>query len=761
MVSRKSFFCLGTAIVTLLSTEAHGEGVAITANSQAPLSATEAAPDNALGSVDSGHGIGEIVVTAQKRTENVQSVPIAISAFNAASLAARGATRGEDLQQSVPGLYIAATAAGPSTVSIRGIGGSADRTGIPGLNPAVPIHVNGVYLQSSSPLLEDFLDIERVEVVRGPQGTLYGRNAVGGSINIITAQPTKELTGELGVEVGNYDKRRVYGILSGPLTDRLRGRIAFALSQHDPYVNNIDDKSNDRLESADYHNIRATVDYDLTDNILVSVVGYDYKNKGSNFANRISSLPAFDPSGISVYNYVPVGYQPVSARNLREVAQDTPTDGYDKLRGATGQITWNLGGATLKSISGYFKTSTENDLDGDGLDLPATQIVDKSAQEYKTFSQEFQIASAGAGPFKWLAGLYYYNENSQNGLFFDASKSQSTLPLFIDFYSRPSKVKAESMAAFGQIDYSVTDRFVVTIGARYTYDKERVRRTGLVSIGPVILANYFDVPAHESWKRPTWKIGANYHLTDDAMVYANYSRGYRAGGFNLQDLNGGFNPEKLDAYEAGLKSQWLDRRLQVNASGFYYDYRDKQEFVEDPFGFSEIVNAGAATLKGGELELVAKPINPLLFDASVSYVDAKYNRFASADPERVALGVLDLKGNRLSNTPKWQIHGGAQYAYELGDGSKLTMRVDHTWVDSNYVRAFNLPSDKIPAYHRTNATLTWNSNKGAWEVQLYVKNLENKDVQSSFIASGAPQEFAHLVSYLDPRTYGAKLRYKF
>lgn len=763
MVPRKSFFWLSATAATLLATQAYAQNPATGSTDQAPLAPTPTPSDKPATefSADSSQGIGDIVVTAQKRNENVQSVPIAVSAFNAASLAARGATKGEDLQQNVPGLYIAAASSGPSTVSIRGIGGSADRTAVPGVNPAVPVHVNGVYLQSSSPLLQDFLDIDRVEVVRGPQGTLYGRNAVGGSINVITNRPTSILSGEVGVEVGNYDERRAYGILSGPITDRLRGRIAFAVSQHDPYVKNIDDKFADRILSADYHNLRGTLDYDLTSDVLVSVTGYDYKNKGSNYAFRPRAIPAYDPTGVSVYNSVPAGYQPISATDVRKVQQDTPTNGSDKLRGATGQVTWNLGGATLKSITGYFSTATGNVYDIDGLDLPSTQIVEAGFQKYKTFSQEFQIGSSGTGPLKWLAGLYYYHEKSQSFLLFDASKPTTTFPIYVDFFNRPGKVNSQSMAAFGQIDYSVTEKLVLTAGARYTYDREHVRRSGLITSGAATFADYMDLPAHDSWKRPTWKLGADYHITDAAMVYANYSRGYRAGGFNLQDTNPAFNPEKLNAYEAGVKTQFLDRRLQVNASGYYYDYKDKQEIVEDALGFSQILNAGSATLKGGELEMVAKPIRPLLFDASVSYVDAKYDRFASADQERFALGVLDLKGNRLPNTPKWQVHAGGQYEYELADSSKLTLRADHTWVDSNFVRAFNLPTDRIPSYHRTNLTLTWDNESGAWSAQLYVKNLENKDVQSSFVATGPQTGYIHNISYLDPRTYGVKLRYKF
>jgi iron complex outermembrane receptor protein len=704
--------------------------------------------------------MGDIVVTAQKRSENVQNVPVAISAFSSDSLAARGISNPEQLQQSVPGLVYSGSVTGSGLVTLRGVGGSALRGSTPGRNPAVPVHANGVYLQSPSVMLQDFLDIERVEVLRGPQGTLYGRNAVGGSINVISKRPTNDFSGEVGVEIGNYDKRRVFGVLSGPISDRLRARVAFAMEDRDGYVKDVNDPGNNKLLNSNYSNLRATLEYDLADDVLVSLVGYYYKNDGANFVNRPRSFPAANLGGFGLFDGVPAGYRVATFDDVRKVQQDTRGDGFDETKGVTGTIEWKMGGVTLRSITGYFDLNTGVTYDEDGTDLASLKSYAFFESKYKTTSQEFQLSSDNSSALKWLLGAYYYHEKSsyEGGVFVDGGPN----PFEVDL-TTPGVVRAESYAAFGQLDWEVANGLTLTGGLRYTLDKMAVDRSVGFSVvnSPAFDFSFSHVMDNDKWSKVTWKLGANYKLGADAMAYASYSRGYKSGGFNLQDSAPAFKPEILDAYEVGVKSKLFDRRLQLNASGYYYDYTDKQESVADAQGFSAFQNAGAATLYGIELEAIAEPVDGLTFDGSVSWLHSRYDSFQTADPENLGAGVVDLKGNRLTEAPEWQLHGGVQYMISLGSAGTLTPRIDHSWTSNKYARPFNLATDLIPSYHRTNASLTWESADGDWTGQLYVENLENNDVLSSFSDTSPFLNYQHLEVFLPPRTYGIKLSHRF
>lgn len=267
----------------------------------------------------------------------------------------------------------------------------------------------------------------------------------------------------------------------------------------------------------------------------------------------------------------------------------------------------------------------------------------------------------------------------------------------------------------------------------------------------------------DSWDELTWKAGLDYALSDTALAYFSYSRGYKAGGFNVSDpFAPAFDPEILDAFEIGFKSLWYDQRLQVNGAAYYYDYSDKQELTSDATGFSVWENAGAATLFGAELELVGQVTDNFVFDASVSYINSEYDEYMTTDLENIALGVQDLSGNELTDAPEWQIHIGAQYTHQLDSGlGSLTLRGDHSYTDDKFVRPFNLATDRLDSYHRTNAQLSWLSDDGDWEAVLYVNNLENNDVINAFSETSPFVGFLHLEAYLPPRTYGFKLKHSF
>ena len=338
-------------------------------------------------------------------------------------------------------------------------------------------------------------------------------------------------------------------------------------------------------------------------------------------------------------------------------------------------------------------------------------------------------------------------------------------------------VDSRSLGAYGQMDYSLTDKLEVIAGLRYSKDKKEAEDSGFVLNGvegqPLPPPSPFvpPIPARdEDWSKVTGKLGLNYHLHSEAMLYLSYSRGYKAGGYSLAQVDP-YDPEQVNAWEAGLKSQWLDNRVQMNLAAFYYDYQDKQDFQRfagpGTTVIFEIVNASAATNKGVELEAQAYLTDSLFVDLSVGYLSAEFDDFESIDSLRPALGSIDLSGNKLPFSPDWTAHVGAQYDWELpGNLGALSVRGDYTWVDEQYSNAFNRDAssglagkaDFVPSYYLVNTRLQWKSVDANWLAELYVRNLTDEVILSNPFVDSAQITWG---TYLAPRTYGLKLQYNF
>ncbi len=723
---------------------------------------------------DEGKGrlgfLEEVIVTAEKREQNLQEVPVAISAFTANMMEARGIVTPQDLQFSVPGLSIGEqnNTGGTAKATIRGVGSENYQ---PGGDPGVPLHINGHYTQSTAYVFRDMIDVERVEVQRGPQGTLYGRNAVGGNINVITKRPAEEFEGSIGLDVGDYNKRQIQAVVSGPLSDSLRGRLVVADAERDGFVEELG--IGDDRQSVDYTSIRGALEFDVTDNIQVYLNAYHFDDTGNSYVRRIDTTK---PDTVAFS-------QPFKTRT------NAPNENSDESKGASLDITWNLGAMEFRSLSAYddtFKT-TYFDLDNNPIQREEFGIqigID-------TVTQEFQLLSTGDGPLQWVTGLFYYKEKSDlvidiildrfdtNGDGLTGADGDTAQPRRV--IAPTAEINAESMAVYGQLDFAITDQFELVAGLRYTRDeKDRYQETLLTlddgSTTPLFGGLPRSVVARENrdgkeWNEVTGKLGVNFHVNEDTMLYASYSRGYKAGGYN-SDQDETYAPEYVDAWEAGMKSQSLDNRIQTNLALFYYDYSDKQEWqrhpptVDRPNGFFNLINAAKVKSYGAELELQAYVTDTFFVDGSVAYLNAEYNEFQSIDGIFPSLGFQDLSGNALPLSPEWKFNIGAQYDWQLGGNmGSLSIRGDYAWVDDQYGNAFNrdgtnLPGDGdlIPSYHIINARLQWESADAAWLAQLYVRNLTDEiAVSNVYVESATIVSLTHLA----PRTYGLKLSYKF
>jgi len=336
----------------------------------------------------------------------------------------------------------------------------------------------------------------------------------------------------------------------------------------------------------------------------------------------------------------------------------------------------------------------------------------------------------------------------------------------LDFVIGPGQVDTTSLAAFGQIDYSLTETLELTAGIRHTRDEKDIFRELFLSVFETVVLVDDTTTFDDSWEKTTGKLGLNYRVNDDVLLYASYSLGFKAGGFNASSLEEpSYEPELLDAYEIGMKGQFLDNHLQLNISAFYYDYTDKTESKIDLIGdvaSTIFTNAGAATIAGIEVEMQSRLTDAFSIDGSLAYQNAEYDEFDSQDPSNAALGVQDLAGNQLTRSPELKFHLGAQYEWQLDDGlGSLTARADFSWVDEQYFRAFNLETDKADSYHRTNVRLQWDSSDTHWQAELYVLNLEDDYILSNLVVAGPNEGFGRVASYLDPRTYGVEISYRF
>ena len=716
----------------------------------------------------------EIIVTAQKRETNLQSTPIAITAFGADQLQDRGINGAEDLQYYVPGLTFGKTVTRTSQVTLRGVGAENIN---PGGDPGVAVHVDGAYQQYTGYIAQDFFDVERVEVLRGPQGTLYGRNATGGSINIITKKPTEELEGSISLGMGNYSQNKFQGVISGALVDsKVLGRLSIESNKRDGFTKNIANGKD--LDDKDFTALRGQLEFRLSDSLQANVTAFSYRD---------------DSTGVPLVNVGPNPTQPLLAglnldaannglpflvfanffvinnalanptiNDRRVVSHNTDTSGSEESDGMTLILNKDFDGISIKSTTSYNDVEYFNA--GDTDSTAEVNTSQNTAGSYDTISQEIQFYSTDDGPLKWTAGVYYYEEEST----FDANITLAdTTPLAAPFVGVPvtwdalGQIDAKSFAIYGEGNYNLSDSMSVTFGLRYTDDKktmsESVFAMGLGLMDPVTGGPALNSDSAE-FSETTGKLGLEYN-TDNALFYGTVSTGFKAGGFNVSGQQASYDPETVTSYEAGFKSSFAGDTVRLNAAVFYYDYEDLQVFQIE--GVQALIsNAASAEVTGVEIELLAALNDNFEIDAAVSYLDATYEEFFTEDA--LLPGVTqDLSGNNLPRAPELSLNVGVQYSKDLGESGLLRARLNYSWVDEQYFRPFNLDRDREESYSRTDLTASWESVDGAWAVDAYVKNIEDDDTISNIIVAAGVLGSQPLASFNPPRTYGVNVRYNF
>ena len=739
-------------------------------------------------------GLDDIIVTAERRSSSVQDTPISISAFSGAVLAEQGVVTVESLSEITPALQIYAEQINNEEYIIRGVGRSNEDLST---DSGVAVNLNDIYLAQSSEANAALFDIERVEVLRGPQGTLYGKNAVGGVINILTRGPTNALDGYVSGEIGGLGRRQFEAAAGGPVVDGLLSARVAGYSLHtDGAYRNL--TTGTRANGVDTQALRGSLRFTPGSDWTINLVA-DYSDVRQD--GVLKSVIVDQPgTPLILKDFFQAPY-PTQEADIRSGRSDE--EGAQGIRqwGGSLRIDRRTAAGTLSFLSGYRQERSYNIEDVDRT-AQALNVFEGRQHSWAT-SQELRFVSDDAGPLSaggrlhWSTGLYWFHEQGRRNQIIDlygcVPASQPCDPNTPDdpddgllgpgspdyqnsTASFLQRINTDSYAAFGQAKYDITGKLGLTLGLRYTSE---TKKFGLDATSVANLAGGdaftlfqpdgpFSGVAKKTWRKLTPKVVAEYEPNRDVHIYASYARGFKSGGFNGQastpaDL-APFSPEIADNFEIGVKTDLFDRRLRINAAAFYIKFDDLQVSGVNALGLVVTGNAASSQIKGFEIEATARPIDNLTLNAGLSLLDATYkNYFIEVFDPTIQGGppffTLDLAGKRLANIPKYSATAGFDYVVPFVGGSKLKLSADASFKGNTLDNELNL---RAPSYTVANARIGWTSADGRWDLSGWVRNLTNA---TYYRGGGAIPDFnkrttrVGLVS--DPRTAGVTVRFAF
>nr|WP_140404541.1 TonB-dependent receptor [Sphingomonas sp. CDS-1] len=693
-----------------------------------------------------GSSLADIIVTANRREENMQNVPISILAVTPAQLTNSGVGNLQDLAAVVPGLSVSQGAATANTY-IRGVGSQVIG---PGLESPVALYVDGVYYASTFGAPADLANVERVEVLKGPQGTLFGRNATGGLTQIVTRTPGQTPHIEANASYSNYDTTKFDGYASTGLGPNLAADISASLSnQRDGYgVNLVNGKDVNR--TGRNLQLRSKWVFTPQDGTKLTAI-FDYGEVRTS-RNVFRVLPG-------------TGLPPILGPNYGGSRYDTASNVdpfiHTKGGGASLKVEQDLGFADLINIVAYRRGKTRAALD---LDATATVFtaVSPLVQKDRELTEELQLQSKSSGAFKWILGGYYYHDV--------ASIDQTTTlgpqvrPPFSALRNEGEQT-AESLAGFGQGTLELGQNTNLTVGARYTWEKRDLTANGFARVGANFLPTVSNFRDSTSFSRVTYRAAIDHRFSREVLVYAAVNSGFKSGGYNaVAPTQPPFRPEKLMSYSAGVKTDLLDRRLRINMEAFYYDYSDLQlavVLVLAPGVTSPgVINGGKSRVYGLDLDLAAKVTDALTISGGFEYLHSRFtssaNNFAIGSPSGTVPTFLgSVKGNDLPYSPDFVGNISADYAFDLA-GGKTNLNLTYQYNSGYFTEPDNIVSQR--RFSLLNASLRWKSPGDHYSVSVWGKNLTNASVVQNELTLGFGP---HYSSYLAPRTYGVTVGFNF
>jgi iron complex outermembrane receptor protein len=639
----------------------------------------------------------EITVTSEKREASLQKTSMTITAVTGQEIRETGMVTAADVLKDIPNVIVQGAQKG-FVIAMRGLGSDLPpSTG----ESSVSTNFDGVYNARAEAGILGFYDLERVEVLRGPQGTLYGRNATAGVLNVISKAPGDEIEGYASVELGNYSLMRFEGAVTVPVSDTLSTRVAYANINRDGFESN-------GTDDAVGEGIRAKVRYQPSDDFKADFE-VEYTKLGGKGIGNIPEATYYDD---------PL-YNPTSELANRH---------FEGTR-YIANVELNAGPGVLSFIPAY-QTAEGYSWSDAGFGISKTL----EPLDNEQISSELRYASRSEATVQWVAGLYYY---------------YSTAGMINEHAPIQTETWTKSYAAFGQATYPVSDSLRLVAGLRGAIDKKGYENENLAP---------YPTEQENDWSAFDWKMGLEYDMSEAVLGYMTLSTGHRPGGFNDRSYTPSlFDPEELISMEAGFKSRFLDSRLQVNTSVFYYDYSDYQvsdSWLSDAGDemISEIVNVEDSTVYGSELEIEALLGNYTLFNLGVSYLHARYNCDVYLHTDSGATAT-PMDGVSLPHAPDWSLKGGIEHTLLLGSAGSLTPRVDVRWEDEQYIAPYPGEAQTQEAYSIVDMSLKYAPVGDQWSLTAYVRNLTDEVTKLGY--------FGDIFLVSSPRQYGVVYNVKF
>ena len=720
----------------------------------------------------------EIVVTATKRGGTLQSTPASISAVSEDKLGAGGIQSIADLAGAIPNLSVG-DQFGVNRTFIRGVGMTSIDLGADG---AVAFLQDGAMIARPSAQLSGFYDLEQVEVLRGPQGTTYGRGATAGAINLVTKRPTRDLDGYARFTYGNYDNKIFEGAIGGPLAgERLMARIATKIEKRDGYGENL--FTGNDVDNRNAYAVRGSLLARPSEQLEALLTVDHFRERDNNYAFHYfgpTNVPEAFLPGVLLGGQTINGFYAAQGKkaDLRNIYSNEDAINRRNGTGLTGIVTWKPSRLSIVSTTSYrdFKRFNRDD-----LDVTEAEAFGQNnyTERSKSFSQEI-TANYRAGRLEVLGGALYFHEKLDGQVevpttnlaaYFNVVLGTTLPPDLFDngFYLQDGTVVTDAYGAYLQGTYEIAPRLKLTAGARYNYEKRK-------GSGAFIFdAQGINIPTdrEKGWSSITPKFLGEYSFPGNTLIYASATKGFKSGVINVGSLNAVINPETVWSYEAGIKGKLFDRLLTYNAAAFYYDYKDLQVGFVNANSIVETRNAASARNFGFEFDTVWRPATNLSISLFGTYLNAKFKEFCTAYyrdgspgtdplprcPSDAAL--VSLKGNRLPNAPKYSAGLGAEYVMNLGRSGTLNWQGDANYQSEVFFTEFNNSDARQKAFTLFNASLSYKPLSERFSVTAWGRNLTDKYVIANNIVAAPLYGNVRVGSLRPPRTYGVTLGAKF
>jgi iron complex outermembrane recepter protein len=745
---------------------------AVTAFAAAPAFAADS--DTATSTGASEGELQEVVVTAEKHSTDVQKTPIAMTVVQGAAIEQAGVVDMKGLSTLAPEINVVTNTV-YTQIGIRGVS-SQDITET--ADPAITVGIDGEYLGHPIALNTTMFDISRVEVLRGPQGTLYGKDSTGGSINIITNKPdTSKFSGMLSAGGGNYSTFDSQGVVNIPLSDTFAVRAAFMTSRHGGYTDNAPAGHGD---TGDVKAARVGFLFDTHERFSAYLAG-EYVNIDQSSQSQFGiPVAASDADASGQFAGAPAHFNPSLPTGS---GYPLPSIGTFKSNQSVlrGQLNYRFDWATLTYVGGYrdSRTSALQPLQGYITSTSFGFSADDNTLNFKTQNHELRLSGGSEATVFWQAGVFYSwdVQDVESGIFLPANTVPAFFPPFLDnayvnYFLLP-RITSSSTAEFGQISAHMTDQLKLKVGARYTHDA----KTRFGYVFPFGFAMYPNRPTMAdvattsgvapdggsgTWNKLTWMAGLDYQLAADNLLYAKVATGYKSGGFdNFVAQFGPYKPESLTDYEVGSKNRLWNERLQVNVGAFYYDYTNLQTPVFlSTTGGSHTENAGKAKEYGLETDLLAALTKNDTVRLTANYLFAQFEEL-NASMNLATSGAsapVSLAKKSPIQAPKWTIAAGINHKWQLPNAAVLAIDLSTRYKSDYYLTAFNWQADRQSAHTISDASLTYSSDRDVWDVSAYVHDIENKrELDYSAFTGGGINVYNWIFG--PPRTFGGRVAF--